>query len=307
MSWSWQSSLRWWPMKSSLGQNWTVHLEGYNGLPIVAHWRNHFSKLSGNGRQRSAPPVAPTNYYGVLPTSCTSSLRRTTTTPPHTHHRGPVMLVPQTTALPLWEGGFPTTQPQNSIKFGGFITKWRRPHILGPSRTRSLKGWLQPWRCLGHWSWQRSSVSEVRLIEGQSNFFASDNQGNVYGLLNEYTKKMPTAGLLMEVMFQLTANTCTPLPKHVKREFNQWADDLTHPSFTGFDSALQLQLLHFWMTSRPFHGSYDILINKETFQQSWRSLPLLSLPWRDAGNVNVRFGWSLQPTHLLSFSLLGSG
>ena len=36
---------------------------------------------------------------------------------------------------------------------------------------------------------------------------ASDNQGNVYGLLGEYTKKMPTAGLLMEVMFQLTANT----------------------------------------------------------------------------------------------------
>ena len=37
----------------------------------------------------------------------------------------------------------------------------------------------------------------------------SDNQGNVYGLLNDYTKKMPTAGLLMEIMFQLTAHSCS--------------------------------------------------------------------------------------------------
>ena len=71
---------------------------------------------------------------------------------------------------------------------------------------------------------------------------ASDNQGNVYGLLSEYFKKMPTAGLLMEVMFQLTANTCSLLPKHVKRDFNQWADDLTHPSFCGFDEALRLEV-----------------------------------------------------------------
>ena len=71
---------------------------------------------------------------------------------------------------------------------------------------------------------------------------ASDNQGNVYGLLNEYSKKMPTAGLLMEVMFQLTANICSLLPKHVKRDFNQWADDLTHPSFSGFDAALRLEV-----------------------------------------------------------------
>ena len=56
------------------------------------------------------------------------------------------------------------------------------------------------------------------------------------------SKKMPTAGLLMEVMFQLTANTCTLLPTHVKRDFNKWADDLIHPSFHGFDGTLQLQV-----------------------------------------------------------------
>ena len=46
----------------------------------------------------------------------------------------------------------------------------------------------------------------------------------------------------MEVMFQLTANTCCLLPKHVKRDFNQRADDLTHPTFSGFDGALQLDV-----------------------------------------------------------------
>ena len=71
---------------------------------------------------------------------------------------------------------------------------------------------------------------------------ASDNQGNVYGLLNDYTRKMPTAGLLMEIMFQLTATSCSLMPSHVKRDYNQWADDLTHPSFEGFDSSLELMV-----------------------------------------------------------------
>ena len=71
---------------------------------------------------------------------------------------------------------------------------------------------------------------------------ASDNQGNIYGLLNDYTRKMPTAGLLMEIMFQLTATSCSLMPSHVKRDFNQWADDLTHPSFEGFDSSLELRV-----------------------------------------------------------------
>ena len=70
----------------------------------------------------------------------------------------------------------------------------------------------------------------------------SDNQGNVYGLLNDYTKKMPTAGLLMEIMFQLTAHSCSLMASHVKRDFNQWADDLTHPTYEGFDATLRLDV-----------------------------------------------------------------
>ena len=108
--------------------------------------------------------------------------------------------------------------------------------------------WHKPTRC----PVRRPQVGSVRMSEGGA-FpeelvpqgpvplpLASDNQGNIYGLLNDYTRKMPTAGLLMEIMFQLTATSCSLMPSHVKRDFNQWADDLTHPSFEGFDTSLEL-------------------------------------------------------------------
>ena len=41
---------------------------------------------------------------------------------------------------------------------------------------------------------------------------------------------------------QLTATSCSLMPSHVKRDFNQWADDLIHPSFEGFDSSLELRV-----------------------------------------------------------------
>ena len=123
----------------------------------------------------------------------------------------------------------------------GSTIKWRKPHTLGPSRIGSPNDGLQLWKCLGPCLTMFLCRSPTHRGPVQLPL-ASDNQGNVYGLLNEYSKKMPTAGLLMEVMFQLTANICILLPKHVKRHFNQWADDLTHPSFSGFDAALRLEV-----------------------------------------------------------------
>ena len=60
--------------------------------------------------------------------------------------------------------------------------------------------------------------SRVRLPVG------SDNQGNVMAMLNLGSKKPYTAAILMELVFLLP------------REFNQWADELTHPDFSGFDT-----------------------------------------------------------------------
>ena len=32
------------------------------------------------------------------------------------------------------------------------------------------------------------------------------------------------------------------MASHVKRDLNQWADDLTHPTFEGFDTSLRLDV-----------------------------------------------------------------
>eukprot|EP00439_Symbiodinium_sp_Y106_P029612 s5362_g3.t1 len=63
----------------------------------------------------------------------------------------------------------------------------------------------------------------------------SDNQGNVYSLLNDKSKKMPTS-----VILQLHKHGMQLAPSHVKRDCNTWADELTHPDCKGFTPSLCL-------------------------------------------------------------------
>ena len=58
---------------------------------------------------------------------------------------------------------------------------------------------------------------------------ASDNQGNVFSLLNDSTRRMPNAAILMEIVLTLHDHQVMLGPSHVKRDFNTWADELTHP------------------------------------------------------------------------------
>ena len=67
--------------------------------------------------------------------------------------------------------------------------------------------------------------SRVRLPVG------SDNQGNVMAMLILGSKKPYTAAILMELVLLLHTHGCSLAANHVPREFNQWADDLTHPDF----------------------------------------------------------------------------
>ncbi|CAE7696193.1 unnamed protein product [Symbiodinium microadriaticum] len=71
----------------------------------------------------------------------------------------------------------------------------------------------------------------------------SDNQGNVYSLLNDKSKKMPTSVILMEILLQLHVHGMQLAPWHVKRDFNTWADELTHPDFHGFTPSLCLPVI----------------------------------------------------------------
>lgn len=71
---------------------------------------------------------------------------------------------------------------------------------------------------------QRGSSTLLRLQLA----LISDNQGNVFALLNQNTRKMPTAAELA--------------PNHCKRDHNQWADELTHPEPVGFTPEKRLSL-----------------------------------------------------------------
>ncbi|CAE7938782.1 unnamed protein product [Symbiodinium necroappetens] len=74
----------------------------------------------------------------------------------------------------------------------------------------------------------------------------SDNQGNVYSLLDGKSRKLPSAALLMELMLLIHRQGCLLAPSHVKRDLNQWADSLTHPGFTGFTPDKRLSVLDAW-------------------------------------------------------------
>ena len=67
------------------------------------------------------------------------------------------------------------------------------------------------------------SASHTRIL------VACDNQGNVFSLLNDSTRRMPNAAILMEIVLTLHDQQVMLGPSHVKRDFNTWADELTHP------------------------------------------------------------------------------
>ena len=72
----------------------------------------------------------------------------------------------------------------------------------------------------------------------------SDNQGNVYSILNNATRKMPNAVILMELVHQIYQAGHMLAPTHSKRDDNKWADELTHPNPTGFSPALKVDITH---------------------------------------------------------------
>ena len=102
---------------------------------------------------------------------------------------------------------------------------------------------------------QKGQASRVRIPVG------SDNQGNVYSMLNMASKKAHTSAILMELILQMHLLGCTISASHVPREFNTWADDLTHPHFDGFDPERQLPvpplLSDFILLPRLLSGTID--------------------------------------------------
>ena len=91
----------------------------------------------------------------------------------------------------------------------------------------------------------------------------SDNQGNIYSMLNQKTRKLHTALFLMELILQIHGAGLQLAPSHVKRRFNTWADELTHPNFVGFCSEMEVSvesvLLQFSLLNTVLYGSTLLL------------------------------------------------
>ena len=85
----------------------------------------------------------------------------------------------------------------------------------------------------------------------------TDNQGNVFSMLNNKTRQMPTAAVLMQLVLTLHRGGAQLAPSHAKRDLNQWADELTHPNLLGFHPDVTTVLSEFslmnWVLKETYH------------------------------------------------------
>ncbi|CAE8641821.1 unnamed protein product, partial [Polarella glacialis] len=70
----------------------------------------------------------------------------------------------------------------------------------------------------------------------------TDNQGNALSILNHRTKKWPCSPILMELVLQAHVFHTPIAIRHVKRDFNIWADALTNSDLGGFCPAKEIVL-----------------------------------------------------------------
>ena len=74
-------------------------------------------------------------------------------------------------------------------------------------------------------------------MDGGANIFipyCTDNEGSAYCVLNDKTRKWPASAVIMEILLQAQQHAVQLAPAHVKREFNQWADDLVNGKTNSF-------------------------------------------------------------------------
>lgn len=64
------------------------------------------------------------------------------------------------------------------------------------------------------------------------------SQKSVYALFNEAAKKPIMAITAMEILLHTHRQQVDLAPRGVKREYNTWADELTHPGRHGFDTVI---------------------------------------------------------------------
>ena len=203
-------------------------------------WQNRCSSHFGHGRWPPPRWGNPPRWSGCWRSCCGSSSTRLSSSTPPTCRSPPggvaATLAPRTTDWHLWEVGAPTRWNRTRRRCTGSMSRSMWRSTLGLSRMgipkrriAALEMLSTLFLCNMILTHQGPLSSRVRLPVG------SDNQGNVMAMLNLGSKKPYTAAILMELVFLLHTHGCSLAANHVPREFNQWADELTRPDFSGFD------------------------------------------------------------------------
>ena len=87
----------------------------------------------------------------------------------------------------------------------------------------------------------------------------TDNMGNAYAVTDYHCRKWPNSAILMEMALTQYHHRVRAAIKHVHRENNTWADQLTHSDYDGFSQALRI-------STRPADMQWHVLHKFETFQ-----------------------------------------
>lgn len=90
----------------------------------------------------------------------------------------------------------------------------------------------------------------------------TDKQGNAYSLLSGKAKEFSGSAFLMRIVLLLYHAGTHLCPYHRKRDLNQWADEFTHPSPSGFSANLH----------------FDVIENLKSFSLLTTILPQWSTP-----------------------------
>ena len=117
----------------------------------------------------------------------------------------------------------PYTMALGGAQFTGFTSSWMR------CKTRTASAAMLALGLLG------SLVLIAFILKmGERHQLAvripaiTDNQGTVFSMVNNKTGQMPTAPVLMQLVLALHQGGALLAFSHVKRDLNQWADDLTY-------------------------------------------------------------------------------
>ena len=158
-------------------------------------------------------------------------------------------------------GARPTTEGHEAI-IGGWYgpptdTKWDKHWFyvsLNPKQhpwafekgnpqlhiaSMELYGTLLLYRTILGWPFEATTPCQQHNISMQLSL-NTDNRGNSYQGTNQKAKNNTAANMLMELALLQHHTNCHLQLKHVYREHNEWADQLTHENTKGFNPALKI-------------------------------------------------------------------